>query len=486
MQDKSLLFISALTILASSSATFAETLIVDVKKASTITIEVDSKPQTKTESILTGDFGIQTNQVLEDVGEVVGNQYFGELNINYKSVNSSDTHKEFDLRTRVNDEEQLMFSVTEAHAEFSFKSSQLIVGRKKLDWSGVDAKWGLGKINNRINFDYLNPGQEGLTGLLYKAKLGKGFSLDMFGSFVYIPELNPGMKINNDEGTVECQNPWCTAPDASAPVEGKNIPIYYNVNYPTIEEVVNRQSFGMNLNFNHTFDFSEAIKDKNDEMIVDANNLDLNLNVFYMRKPENKISVSAEIKYKNEDGVIFVDATPEIYYHDVRGGNLTLDLPKYDLALYGSFISVAPNEYPDGNTQYIEYTGIKPNKKQEDYISSGMTYDNGDLKITGGYIARVSEFDRESDILVEYPRWNQALNFAVSKNLTRKFHVEFDYKFDMLTEDRITMFNTSYRFGPNIVASLGFNVIGTSSSQESFWSQYENNDSVYSSMKYKF
>jgi hypothetical protein len=461
---------------------------------------MEQEKVTKTESILTGDFGLQTNQLLEGVGDVVGNEYFGDLNINYKSANDSNTRKEFDLKTRVNDQEQLMFSITQAHAEFNFDSSQLVIGRKNLSWSMVDEKWGLGKVNNRENFDYLEPGQEGLTGILYKTKIGAGFSLDVFGSFVYIPELNPGMKINQDEGTIECQNPWCTAPDSSAPVEGKNIPIYYNVNYPTIEEVVLRQSFGMNLKFNKTIDL-EANKKK--EIISSANGninklkvkqktlsrttlLNIGANLFYMRKPENKISVSAEIKYKNDEGLIFVDATPEIYYHDVRGGNLNIDLPNSDLSLYGSYISIAPNEYPDGNVKYIEYTGIKPNKKQEDYVSSGLSYDNGDLKITSAYIARVSEFDRESDILVEYPRWNQALNFAASKNLTRKLHVKFDYKFDMLTEDRITMFNTGYRFGPNIVASLGFNIIGTNSSQESFWSQYENNDSVYSSMKYNF
>ena len=97
-----------------------------------------------------------------------------------------------------------------------------------------------------------------------------------------------------------------------------------------------------------------------------------------------------------------------------------------------------------------------------------------------------SDFDRENELLAEYPRWNQALHVAAQKNLTRKVFVSLDYKYDMLTEDRLTMFNSSYRFGPNVVAAVGVNIIGTNPDEESFWSQYENNDSVYSSFKYTF
>ena len=103
-----------------------------------------------------------------------------------------------------------------------------------------------------------------------------------------------------------------------------------------------------------------------------------------------------------------------------------------------------------------------------------------------GYIARVSEFDTENDILVNYPRWNQAVHFSASKDFSRKIFVHLDYKYDMLTEDRLTMFRTSYSFGPSVVASFGVNVIGTNQSEESYWTKFENNDSVYSSLKYSF
>jgi len=214
--------------------------------------------------------------------------------------------------------------------------------------------------------------------------------------------------------------------------------------------------------------------------------MELTGTAFYIRKPENNVSIAAEVKYETDNQRLFVDATPQFYYHDVKGGNLELEVKEWNVKLYGSAISIVPEKLPDSDIPYIEYTPIKPRKLQEDYLSSGIVYDNGHVKAHAGYIARVSEYDRENDLLAKYPRWNQAGHLALDFNLTRKIGVSLDYKYDMLTEDRLTMFNTSYRFGPNVIASMGVNIIGTNPDEESYWTQFENNDSVYSSLKYTF
>ena len=484
MSKKLLTFIGMSTLVASSA--FANTS-ANISKTK---VEKSQSNLEKEES-LKGDFGFTSNQLVEGVGDVVGNQYFGELNLDYKNVNQLDTVKVFKMATRTNNEEQLMLSIPEAYTDFEFSSSSRIsMGRKVLAWSMVDEEWGLGRVNNRINFDFLNPGQEGLTGFTYSKTTKSGFGIDLFGSFTNIPELNPGFKIDSNAGTVECQNPWCKAPDATAPVEDEDKPIFYNVNYPEVADVVLKQSYGLNARFNKTFDLVDkekrsALEKKGEK--VEPNNLELGMNLFWFKKPENNISISAEVRYEIEEDRIFVDATPEVYYHDVTGGNIELNFSKYNTKLYGSAISINPNTSPDGDQNKVfEYTGIKPKKKKEDYLSGGIAFDNGNLKLRSGYIARVSDFDRENDILVEYPRWNQAIHLAVSHKVTGKLLVSLDYKYDMLTEDRITMLNSSYRFASNIIGSVGANIIGTSPEKESFWSDYENNDAVYSSVKYTF
>lgn len=434
---------------------------------------VDKK--SKRDSSLTGDFSFRTNQLVDDVGEVTGNQHFGDLNLKYQSLNSENVYKGFQFSTRVNDQEQMMYSIQEAVVEWRYSSSRFAMGRTTLDWSYTDQVWGLGKVNNRVNFDYFEPGQEGLVGFFYDKKFNNGFSFSAFGSFIYVPEMNPAMQVN-DDGTIDCKNPWCTQMESQVDIDGTGnmTDVYYNVNYPEISDVVLRQSFGLQA----------AQKFK----VINGSDFNANLtaSAFYLRKPENNISTTAEAKFQTPEQRIFVNVTPQVFYHDVRGGNLELELEEWNMKLYGSAISIVPDQQPDGDNVFIRYLAIRPKKIQEDYLSSGLVFDNGRVRGHAGYIARVSEYDRENDLLAEFPRWNQAGHLALAFNATRKIGVSLDYKFDMLTEDRLTMVHTSYRFGPNVIAGLGVNIIGTNPDEESFWSRFENNDSVYSSLQYTF
>ncbi|MAX65528.1 MAG: hypothetical protein CME66_01185 [Halobacteriovoraceae bacterium] len=430
---------------------------------STVQFKTNKSSLNKT-SILSGDAGLLLSDFVDDVGEVKGNKHLGKFGLKYQSVTDTEVYKGFELVSQVNDEEVLQYSVKEALIDFRFSSSRFAMGRTSLDWSHIDKIWGLGKINNRVNFDYFEPGQEGLVGFFYDKKHSNGIDYSLFGSFIYIPEMSQGMIIDKDQGTIECRTPWCDAPSSSAEIEGRNVPIYYDVNYPDVADVVTKYSFGAKLGFEYKR---------------------LYLNGFYIRKPENQLSVTAEISAEADLSMINVEATPQFYNHDVKGANVEYRFSDIFKA-YGSSISIIPDKYPDGDEPFIQYTGIKPKKKQEDYLSGGLSFNDGEIKADFGYIARVSEFDTENDILVNYPRWNQAIHLAASKKITRKIFMAIDYKYDMLTEDRLTMFKTSYSFEPNVLASFGVKMIGTDSSKESYWSKFENNDSVYSSIKYLF
>lgn len=419
----------------------------------------------KKDSLLQGDFGFTANSLVDDVGDVIGNKHHGSFNLKYQSNSDTNVYKGLEIAAKVNNEEVLQYSIKEALIEFNYSTSRLAMGRTTLDWSHADKVWSLGRVNNRVNFDYFEPEQEGLVGFFYDKKFSNGINLGVFGSFLYVPEMSQGLVIDKDKGTVKCKTPWCEAPSASAEIEGKNVPIYYDVQYPEISDVVLRSSFGMNLGYR----FNKYV----------------HVSGFYLRKPENEISISAEVSAQADLSMINAEVTPQFYYHDVKGGNIEVRISD-ELMVYGAAISSVPNKFPDSEEPFIQYTGIKPKKKAEDYLSGGLSYNNGDFKSHAGYIARVSEFDTENDILVNYPRWNQAVHLAVSKNLSRKVFVALDYKYDMLTEDRLTMFKTSYSFGPSIVATIGVNMIGSSDSKDSFWSKYENNDSAYSSLKYNF
>ncbi|MEX0799510.1 MAG: hypothetical protein WD025_08695 [Bacteriovoracaceae bacterium] len=434
--------------------------------SSRLSTDFDSKAFKKDKnSNLSGDFTMRNNQLVEEVGDVVGNQYWGDLNLEYSSGGGHDLIKKFSMSGRVNNEEQLLYSIPEAYLRYKWDESTLTFGRSVLEWGYLDALWGFGKINNRKNFDFYEPGLEGLTGIMYQRE-ASGMSFSLFGSLVYVPEMNPGQNYDEDKGTVTCQNPWCRPQAQTAPIDEDNeVPIFYNIEYPEVTDVVFRYSAGAHL-------------------ALDLGPVEIE--AYGVRKPENQVSVMAEVYYENESQMAFVDVTPQIYYHDVLGANMKVKLAD-QITAYGGGMSVTPNTYPDGSDhEIIEYTGLKPKKKKEDYLGAGAFYENERLKGGIHYVARVSPYDLEDDLLVEYPRWNQAYNINISSLLTRKLSVAFDYKYDMLTEDRITMFSGSYNVSSNMMASAGVNMIGTSDDVDSFWSDFSNNDSVYASLKYQF
>lgn len=418
-------------------------------------------------SELTGEVSFTTNQMLEDVGEVVGNKAFGDFNLEYNSRVEGELYKTFSFKSRVNDQEQLMFSIPEANVEFAFGKSSLVAGRTILDWGMLDGNWGLGKMNNRVNFDGFDPQQEGLTGLAFNYHNKEtGLKFSLFGSVIYVPETNPGLKIDKDNGTITAQNPWSKAPAPTADSDelAQPYPIFYNVNYPELSDVVFRYSIGARLGWDTGIVAVEGYK---------------------IKKPENQVSTTAEIYLDAETNTIFADVTPQFYYHEVTGADIKLR-PIENVTLYGSAYRIEPNKYPDGNEPYIQYTGLKPNKKLEEYAGGGIIFNDGEIKASANYIARISEFNVENDPLVEYPRWNQAYHLNFSAHVTRKLSVGLDYKYDMLTEDRLTMYRANYELKPSMLLSVGANIIGSNPNTKSYWSDFVNNDSLFSSFKYVF
>jgi hypothetical protein len=421
-----------------------------------------------TENGFKGSVLFQSNQWMDDVGEVVGNKYFGEVDLSYNSKTLGSSDKKFEFKSRINDEEQFQFSLPESYVRMDFgENNEIYIGRKILPWNTLDSTWGFGKLNNRINFDGFEPGQEGLTGATVNFNFDSGFKISLFGTGIYVPELNPGTKINKDDGTIECQNAWCKAPDAGADTNQDGVAdkdIFYSVDMPDISDIVFKYAAGASFGFE---------------------NENHRVNAFGIRKPENNISLSVEVSFDAREDIVNADVTPQVFYHNIAGAEYALKAIK-NTELYASYLRIKPDNNPDETEPLIVYTGIKPNKKFEEYLGAGTRYKNGDFAASVNYIARVSEYNVSEDTLVEYPRWNQAINLSLSTKLSRKLALAFDYKYDMLTDDRLTMLKANYQFRPNMVFSAGANVIGSDDTADSYWSDFVNNDTVYSSFKYIF
>jgi hypothetical protein len=416
---------------------------------------------------INGHVGALSNQGSQNVGNVPGNRYNADFEFDYNkskiSSYSNELEKRFHVAALVNDQSLTMYSVQEAYIGGKLTSKdRLAFGRQVLDWSKVDQTWGFGKVNNRRNFDYFTPGQEGLIGLNYERKSSNGMRYRTFVSGLYIPESNPSLDIDKKNKTITSRHPWADAPASRANVQGVNMDVKYTVDYPQISDVIYRYTVGANVGF------------ENEHWVFDN---------FIMRKPENSTTPDVEVNVDFVNKVVNADITPRFYYHDIAGS--TLKWRNQDIEIYASGIAVRPNEFPDVDDK-VRYTEIKNKKRREDYMGGGISKSNDLFTLAFNYVARLSPFDRNKDDLAQDPRWNQALNFVALRNIGRQWSVMTDIKFDMLTSDRLVMVRGAYNATKELQMNIGVNMIGTPGDGKSYWSPYTNNDAVYGGLRYVF
>lgn len=403
----------------------------------------------------------------EQVGNVPGNRYNADFLFDYQRNNSTSYSKalesRFTVAAMINDQSLLMYSLQEAYVGGNLTSKDNVkFGRQILPWSTVDEVWGFGKLNNRRNFDYYQPGQEGLIGLSYERRSRNGMRYRAFVSGLYIPELNPPLDIDKEDQTITSRSPWADVPATRAEVEGNMMEVKYDVENPNLNDVIYRYSVGANLGF------------ESKHWVLDN---------FIMRKPENQVTPDVEVNVDFVNKVVNAQIDAAFYYHDVYGS--TLKYRNRDLEMYVSGIAVRPNTYPDIDEK-VRYTEIKNEKRREDYVGGGISRSNDIFTVAMNYVARLSPFDRDKDDLALDPRWNQAINLFASRFFGQKFKLSSDVKFDMLTTDRLLMVRADYLASKELIMNLGINMIGTPNDGKSFWSPYTNNDAIFGGLKYVF
>jgi hypothetical protein len=416
-----------------------------------------------------GHIGAMSNQVHRDVGDVPGNRFNGNMRFDYHkdltTTQSRELERRFTFEAQVNDQSLTTFSLQEAYiGGLLTNKDHLRFGRQILPWSTVDQVWGFGKINNRRNFDYFDPGQEGLIGLLYERNSSNGMRYRAFVSGIYAPELNPPLDIDKRDRTITSRHPWADTPAATVEVETGNWKrIAYDVDYPEVSEVIYRYSVGANIGF------------ESEHWVWDN---------FVIRKPENQMSTKVSVSLDPAADVIEAQVTPQFYYHDVYGS--TLKYRNRDIEMYVSGIAVRPNVFPDGNREATLATDIKTEKTREDYVGGGISRVNDIYGIGFSYVARLSPYNRNQESLSLDPRWNQAVNFFAMRNFGERFTLSGDLKYDMLTTDRLAMVRGTYNVSMAFQVSVGVNIIGTPADGKSFWSPYTNNDAIYGGLRYVF
>jgi hypothetical protein len=122
----------------------------------------------------------------------------------------------------------------------------LTVGRQKRHWSRFDEEFGMGIWQPQLRWDYLDPIQQGLTGVFFDYKWGST-KLTFFTSPLFLPDQGPSFRLRN--GVFDSENRWFWKPQTTMQVMGQRWPLYYDLDTPRTDEIIYESSLGGSVRF---------------------------------------------------------------------------------------------------------------------------------------------------------------------------------------------------------------------------------------------
>ena len=113
-------------------------------------------------------------------------------------------------------------------------------------WSAMDEIWQLGLWQGRLNWDYLQPQQTGLTGAFFTIEK-KPWLFSVFVSSVFFPEHSPVVDIK--EGEVRSDSRWFTPPQSQFVAFNQRIDALYWLSSPYLKNIILNESLAFRFRF---------------------------------------------------------------------------------------------------------------------------------------------------------------------------------------------------------------------------------------------
>ena len=388
-----------------------------------------------------------------------------------------DFHHESEARFYINNENQINFSLPETYLEYRDSRHRLSVGRQILNWNENEFYWQLDTINYNQGFYLLGEKKEGLTGIQYDYRPHENVKLSFFFSYLNIPALNPSVSIEN--GKVSSNSEWVRGVPEGTKFQGETVPLYYVLNMPDLKDIVLKKSLGLRQAFSWNKGTSE-------------------FSSYAIYKPENSIRQNAEAFMDESLDKINVIANPIVNHHLVYGlqfkqklGDLKLvvgfDVDDPNAKIGKDFKVLSFDELKEQDKVFeSEFFTIKPSYDKESYFHTTANLNRGNYMASLNYIHLMSENSRASDdFFGDTVKWKRTVGSRLRYYFTDYFNVMGDYKYDLARKDHIIKTEASYTFLSRATVNIGMELI-KSPQNNSYWSAYRANDTVYTSLKLLF
>lgn len=216
--------------------------------------------------ILGVDFSSSRSLLDMDVRQT---RYFGETQNAKQGANYSELRGDLVLTTKTSgfeykinpmarglaeSSDEFYFGIPEAYVEPRKLSPwfHLTVGRQRREWSRLDEAYDLGVWQPQLRWDYLEPVQQGLTGIFIDVDLSRELRLVFFTSPVHLPDQGPNFKLKN--GQFESSNRWFVQPRGQVRLfSGTNFandaPLFFELERPAEEEIIAHSSYGLGIQY---------------------------------------------------------------------------------------------------------------------------------------------------------------------------------------------------------------------------------------------
>jgi hypothetical protein len=355
-----------------------------------------------------------------------------------------------------------VFSLPEAYLSKLNGRTTYAIGRKILNWNPNEKFWGAGDLNAVRGFSHLEDVQEGIMGFHFEKEYPKG-RLAFFASALHIPQVNPTFR--SKDGKVEGKNEWATAPPGFVRYQNKDIPVFYQIIYPSTDKILLHQSIGV------------------------RGEVDSNIGSFAlygMYKPENAIRLNATGFYEQDDEErAFVWAKPFVNQHVVVGGGWSHRWGNEKEWQGASYVdSVRPLSKGDESFEFASFK-IQPTYINETYSTSSLSYHNSIYNIQMSYIHFLEGDVSNTNVFGKKPKWKRAVGIGLDVSPLDQIKLKANHKYDLKLKDSTTSLEGEYFFNKHFHLALGLQVLNAPSNR-SFWAPYRSNDTIYSKLSLRF
>lgn len=366
----------------------------------------------------------------------------------------------------------LNYSLQEAYVQYKIGNYTISLGRKILDWNTNEKYWSLGFLNVVQSFTLLGIDEEGVTGLIIDKKMGD-FDFSLMGSYFFIPQINPS--VNFENGQVKSRSEWVRLPPKKTIVNNVEVPIFYEKSKYNVSQIIFNKSLGGRLRFK----WHEG-----------------NLAIFAIYKPENKLRINASAFLDNQGtSQVIVESSPTVNHHAYYGMQLSQELG--DLRLRSGLSYSDPNARIGKDfiiditnarkTFKSDYFTINPRFEKEAYGHLSLNYNKGkNYKLSLNYIRLLTNNVRgNDDFFSDTIRWKNTLGGGFLYSFNDFFTLFFDLKYDFDRKDNIAKVEGNYHFNEKITLGIGVETL-KAPDNNSYWSFYRTNDTVYGNINFSF